>query len=1127
MRYFLSFSKKIVLLGGLLLSFVAAFGQGGVDTVPMELGLRMLNFELETDNFTGFDDGSEKKLRNAVRDLRDVLPIDSQSLFKGYDLGLYRFTGIDNAKIEADTKKFVADAAANSKFYIVLVKIWSKQQQLEDLRVYFNLPNNLPLFYLTSEKQAQKMAAAFILDEYKARLKNPGQAKKAQASGILRFIEKMDSFEGAEIIDTSNSIQGNIVGVGIERSDSKIYVTPSGDYISIPENSIPTYKKCTGRLVNKGVLISFNIGSLNYNGWYNTETNIFLGYAPKNSVGHIDAEKIYVPEDCTGADRANFGYLEGDSLKQYTGKVSTAVPFDPLNLHPLNRTFVYSDTILVRSDNNLSTGCLCTLDLVLPLYEVKYLPSDVRFGTGTPDPSSTKIDPNAVYGPAPFIIDYTGKPSSFKTAILNILGSNSCGLDILITNTTWVKASAQNLKYINTLRDLHPKFRSILWIHLDEELNEFRYEIILSQQISNTNQGADFNKLFNDFIKKLKPNDPTTGIFGIIRVFLASVGTLQEVLRAHRIPERIFDCSAVDYVLRDISFGEPPKCVSCISDEAFGVQKNPLDNLKYNLAAQAGTLNALNDFVVGTTWLYSLIPKLLFSVFDEDIRSETSKEFGNISTGIDAKLVELGHDANKMRECPNHTLVPYYFEYFTMTAGLSCLTLGEAGGVMSINSVIRNVSSNLGKALSLLKTALGDKLVKYFYKANFIFEESVNGFKITKRIVNYTTGTGIDEVLGLVNEGGQFIVEQSHIVPFNSNWSIIKSFECKGVQTIAGVASEVGLTVFEVSENGVIKTVLCLNAGELVAQIAAKLNLNLAENITALTTVVKNCNTGAWLLDDAVANKVKNLGAAQAKVFVKELGETSGFGLDLAKESAGIVDAWNKLSKFDIRKSSKWLKNISTYLNGNNITIIDFVDEFGNNTLQLKNISGDNVGRIVNERLICTKKASNVVSVVSLGDVITGCQVVLIDGKAFILRVPNKTNFSSNNLSILESGHTLERHGWDVTDEALLLRANKGIAPDGNLTNPPPYSSKFGSKAQLEEALNNSKPGSDNFLNTVAEVNGDKIVKIQSPSGTYFGYGIPKNKNLSDKIFMNNVKAIYKIQPDGSYNLITMYPDVP
>jgi hypothetical protein len=122
----------------------------------------------------------------------------------------------------------------------------------------------------------------------------------------------------------------------------------------------------------------------------------------------------------------------------------------------------------------------------------------------------------------------------------------------------------------------------------------------------------------------------------------------------------------------------------------------------------------------------------------------------------------------------------------------------------------------------------------------------------------------------------------------------------------------------------------------------------------------------------------------------------------------------------------------------------------------------------------------------------------------------------------------LERHGHDVTDEALIKRANTGLAPDGSSAGPagnptkPPYSSRFDSPEALREALNNTKPGSVAFQQKTC--NGSTCIVTYTSVNGYLGKGVPKDG--STFVSMKKVKAIYQDMGNGNYQLLTMYPEI-
>lgn len=197
------------------------------------------------------------------------------------------------------------------------------------------------------------------------------------------------------------------------------------------------------------------------------------------------------------------------------------------------------------------------------------------------------------------------------------------------------------------------------------------------------------------------------------------------------------------------------------------------------------------------------------------------------------------------------------------------------------------------------------------------------------------------------------------------------------------------------------------------------------------------------------------------------------------------------------------------------------------NNLKLSDASGNALGEFKNGELIpeTGKYAS---TGTPKGDVVNGYQVVDNGGQLGIKRVPDKSSYSASELTELTQhpdAHVLERHGHDVSDEALIKRANEGIAPDGATTpsgNPPPYSSKFDSPEKVKDALNNTKPGTEAFNNGIQQGSSIKKVSYTSSSGNY-GKGVPRNGSTFETT--NKVLAIYKDVGGGNYQLLTMYPD--
>ena len=227
--------------------------------------------------------------------------------------------------------------------------------------------------------------------------------------------------------------------------------------------------------------------------------------------------------------------------------------------------------------------------------------------------------------------------------------------------------------------------------------------------------------------------------------------------------------------------------------------------------------------------------------------------------------------------------------------------------------------------------------------------------------------------------------------------------------------------------------------------------------------------------------------------------------------------------------------NLAQSLTGALKTTYDDIIRFGgsavenNGVLKLLNKNGDEVAQISNGKILPTKYFDDVAhsGATPIGQPANGYQVFKKGDDLIVKRMPDKSAYSTSELTELTqhpNAHVLERHGHDVTDEALIKRANSGVAPDGSTIasgNPPPYSSKFENPQKVTDALNNTKPGTTAFNNGVQQGN-RKIVTYTTTSGNY-GKGVPKNGNTFQNT--NKVLAVYQDVGGGNYQLLTMYPD--
>ena len=126
--------------------------------------------------------------------------------------------------------------------------------------------------------------------------------------------------------------------------------------------------------------------------------------------------------------------------------------------------------------------------------------------------------------------------------------------------------------------------------------------------------------------------------------------------------------------------------------------------------------------------------------------------------------------------------------------------------------------------------------------------------------------------------------------------------------------------------------------------------------------------------------------------------------------------------------------------------------------LKLSDASGNTLGEFRNGKLLPekydfdTSLGKHKPGGIAVGDVQNGYQLFKHGDEFSVRRIADESPYSASELTELTQhprAHVLERHSYDVTDDALIKRANYGIAPDGsnirrrgNIVKPP-HSSKF------------------------------------------------------------------------------------
>ena len=255
------------------------------------------------------------------------------------------------------------------------------------------------------------------------------------------------------------------------------------------------------------------------------------------------------------------------------------------------------------------------------------------------------------------------------------------------------------------------------------------------------------------------------------------------------------------------------------------------------------------------------------------------------------------------------------------------------------------------------------------------------------------------------------------------------------------------------------------------------------------------------------------------------LSEFEQVDIEKMVDKPGMVDAWKGLFNTGIRTDITWLTRASKWIDeGGNFV------QSGGKTWFRKN--GDDIFEIKNAKILPNKKSNYYRGSdgIPVGDPVNGYQVVKIGDEIKVKRVPDKTPYLYTTYETKLTGpntHVLERHGHDVTDDALIKRASEGIAPDGTILGSPiapikPFSSKFDDSDKLKLAYDKTNPSSSAWSTRTKNQYGDWDVIYNDPN-VIFGKGIEPPGTGSFET-LTKVKASYTEVSPGIFQLITMYP---
>jgi hypothetical protein len=826
----------------LLFSAVGAVvAQNPGDTLPV--GLRVVSFEVNEDNYTGFDDGSERKLRNALKDLNDKLSPAAQSAFKAYDLGMYRVNDAGLGYTDSLIQQYHSTVKTNSTYYVLPVKIWSADNQhLDGFKVYLNLPESeIPVFSILTKTQLEEIATKFILDEFKARNNEITRVKESIAIGIRNFTDYLFKAIKFERI-TDDTIPYNLnfkpSDVTEDPCDGAVtFVLPTGDLLALPKTAQPFFIKCGQP---RGALYQFKLNNQMYYNWRYFVNGVpqltFIATQDPNDPTWPGTQ--YLPSCTTNPNSVYVLFPEGDKLQAYTVTIPNAKPYVQgskkyekeslfdlfLNKQPLNPTKTIVNTCKSRG----------------------YYPENSVINHKLPKGFvGTKATGPYVEGELPEIIDYTGRFSHLKNLVINDLDPD-CWMDIVITDEETPSTIQQQLY------ELKPLTRGVLWIVLDYKNNEFYCKTILQESLvqkAGLDAGeikARFWKMSEKLAKSIASDDLLVSYLGWNRYLY---GLVSKVFKELKVSPKYYDATDPDYFLKNKNgIGAAIQYYVPFFKETIGVLCGIQHSLMDNLALVAS--------------IPRLLPEIVSIMLDEEYRKEMKTKADGIIKALKDEhtyplvynlvVGKIGSEYSTIRDSINTPKAGYYAGYVISEITIGVLTAGIFTGLKASITGSKSfvyaceIMRKIGGAIPYAQP------LTFFVKGAYVITKiQVNGaIRYLIKINNAANAT----VLAQLDELGRLITTSiDQLLPKPTDFN---PAYCMLAVTPEGTIYNVAI---KSTGDGFFRM-----ANELVEGLQKWILDNSGQSFSLATRVADNNNIGpnggAWrLLDPEIVNALKSL----------------------------------------------------------------------------------------------------------------------------------------------------------------------------------------------------------------------------------------------------------------------------
>lgn len=918
---------------------VSAFCLGQVKVDSTGFNLKTVNINIKHDNYSGFDVNGQIKVEEAFSHLASRFSSTAQNQLVVYDQILFRHD-VYAGNVRDNIKKHVQYAKNASTYFIIVSAVWQDAQSVNDFGIYFNLPESeIPAFSYFDSTFIATTAIEFMYEAFAERGYSQSRIRESQAAALTKWEEFLfKEFIIKPIVDTvffgENKDKNEFDYKSVTFSGK--CMTPSQEIIYIPgengETVLRQYTNCNYELKNKdvtvpmGALLAFKKdGHVYYACYIETPKLVFYGYCRRNENGGHTIK--YIQPDIPSPSSVNYvetwlSLTEG-VWQHYNAKIENYPYYNNQDTKGFLLSEIYFQELTPVGASE--TGPPCGK---LPAYSTNI---DISTLMNRPVIEEFKYkgvlsaDINQDHG-APVVYDLTGRfrTDEWDDAAMSIVFAKylNAGPDMVITEEPLSAAAIYKIRFAIPMR------RDLIWIHLNNARNKFRYELIPRVSTSENSEAIERaekqNKLVQEMMKHMADNGSMLNAYKVTSIFSSLMHLSFENIR---IPPKYYDCSLEEYVLREVGFSEEEESEVNHCNVELHVptliqisgpnvdEKVLIADLRAKVAIASGMINAYEDALAGYADLATMI--MMKQYFD----NASTPEKLIILLGLLDELNKLAKTLSQTENIyefiigkPLEEVTPtekyYYKGYILSTIGIMIAEELATGGFSSASRI-----KSLATALEVVSD--NSRLispVRAFWEVENarIIKNAAGDFEFYFGDTKMYTLAKSDKVLYHVGTNGVNVNDCQHIF----------------IYKIGTDAENNAVYFFKVLDNGVVKY---YTSAENVVLNKISITYNVIYTPTNMQNIITMLgrsidNNLAKLLDPQIVDIINAPGNKWSKTEIEALFDDlinsanlpDGIGAKLDDLTPNQLESWRSLRQANvdvkIRRDYHSLTTVETYM---------------------------------------------------------------------------------------------------------------------------------------------------------------------------------------------------------------------